>query len=62
MVSGFPLLIEAKDDDYDEDILQFLTKNAIPGKTTKIIRVNLAYDITELEELQEKKNDILKNK
>ncbi|EGR30205.1 hypothetical protein IMG5_137940 [Ichthyophthirius multifiliis] len=63
MINNIPKKIEnALNDDYDDDLKDFLEKNAFPGgKKLNIVKVNLCYDLDELKTLHKyKRQKILK--
>ncbi|KAL4481493.1 hypothetical protein ABPG74_007582 [Tetrahymena malaccensis] len=65
MISNIPIEIQVPgfpNIDYDDDLKEFLENRCLVGIPLRVARVNMCYNLTELQKLKEKKEKVIKQK
>ena len=52
IVKNIPKDFDAVNDDYDDDLKEYMVQHALEGKEVEIESVTLCYDLSELEDLE----------
>lgn len=62
MLSNIPRSFDAVDEDYSQDLREFLEKGILPGESVQVANINLCYNIGSALKLQKEKLKLLRQK